>query len=805
MQRYNPQKIEQKWQSIWLKKGFYQAKDFAKSPKFYVLVEFPYPSGDGLHVGHVRSYTALDALARKKRMQGFNVLYPMGWDAFGLPAENYAIKTGIHPSITVKKNIANFKRQMISLGLSFDWKREINTTDPKYYKWTQWIFLKLFGKGLAYKKRMPINWCPSCKIGLANEEVVNAKCERCGAGVEVKEKEQWMLKITKYADRLISDLGKVDYLEKIKAQQINWIGRSEGINFKETIKDLDIEVEAYDSIPQTYIAQTFTVIAPEHPLVKKLVEGTEYEKPVMKFVEDVRKKKLANQFDIEKEMDGIFTGRYIKNPFGKGDLPIWIASYAVVDYGTGIVNCSAHDERDFKFAKKYGIPLRIALLPEDEELAKKVMSLEVFYRKPDGLIQEPEEFKGMRWDESREKIINYIVKKGLGKKAVQYKLRDWVFSRQHYWGEPIPLISCARCGQVPVPEKSLPVKLPFVKKYQPTGTGDSPLATITKWVNVKCPKCKGPAKRETDTMPNWAGSSWYFIRYLDPKNSNKIADSKKLKYWMPVDWYNGGMEHTTLHLLYSRFWYKFLYDIKVVPQSEPYAKRTSHGMVLAEDGRKMSKSWGNVINPDDVVKQYGADTLRVYEMFMGPFDQMITWDVHGIIGVRRFLERLWSTALSCDRKENNKEIKMALHCLIKKVSEDLESAKFNTAIAAFMEFLNLISKEKYGKDTIKKLLILFAPFAPFITEELWEKTGEKKSIHLQKWPEYDPGIIKKEKIQLVIQINGKVRDIIEAEAGISEEEAKNLALGSEKIKKWLEGKEVKKIIFVRGRLINIVL
>jgi len=806
--KYNPQKIEKKWQAVWAKNNFYKAKDSSKNQKFYVLVEFPYPSGDGLHVGHCRSFSAFDAVARKKRMQGFNVLYPMGWDAFGLPAENYAIKTGIHPSITVKKNIANFKRQMKSLGLSFDWDREINTTDPKYYKWTQWIFLQLFKHNLAYKRRMPINWCSACKTGLANEEVVEGKCERCGNISEQKEKEQWMLKITKYADRLIKDLDTVDYLDKIKSQQINWIGRSEGINFKETIKDLNIEVEVYDSIPQTYIAQTFTVIAPEHPLVEKLIHGTQYEKPVMEFVENIKKKKLANQFDIEKEMGGIFTGRYIKNPFGKGDLPIWIASYVVADYGTGMVNCSAHDARDFAFAKKYGIPLRIALLPKDGELAKKVEGLEVFYREPDGLIQEPLEFKGMRWDESRDKIIDYIVKNGLGKKTVQYKLRDWVFSRQHYWGEPIPIIHCAVCGAVPVPEKDLPVKLPFVKNYQPTGTGESPLAAISSWVNTKCPKCGDPAKRETDTMPNWAGSSWYFMRYIDPKNDKMAADPKKLKYWMPVDWYNGGMEHTTLHLLYSRFWYKFLYDIKVVPQSEPYAKRTSHGVVLAEDNQKMSKSRGNVVNPDSVIKEHGADTLRVYEMFMGPFDQMIAWDTKGIIGVRRFLERFWNLSLgSAKNKKSTTEILIALNRLIKKVTEDLDAAKFNTAVAAFMEFSNFAAEcqNDIGIDAVKELLVLFSPFAPHIAEELWSEIGNKKSINLEKWPKHDDKLTKQESVTIIVQINGKVRDKIEVSSGMPEEEVKKMCLAREKIKPQIEGKEIKKIIFVKDRLVNIVL
>lgn len=807
--KYNSQKIERKWQAVWEKKKFYQAKDFSKSKKFYVLVEFPYPSGDGLHVGHVRSYTALDAVSRYKRMQGFNVMYPMGWDAFGLPAENYAIKTGIHPSITVKKNIATFKKQMKSLGLSFDWSREINTTDPKYYKWTQWIFLQLYKNGLAYKKKMAVNWCPKDKIVLANEEVIDGKCERCGTPVERREKEQWMLKITKYADRLIKDLDTVNYLDKIKIQQINWIGRSEGINLRNKIKDSNIEFEVYDSIPQTFMAQTFTVIAPEHPLLPELVKGTEYEKPVLDAAQKIIQKRLLKSYDEVKDMEGIFTGRYVENYCGTGrDLPIWVASYVVADYGTGIVNCSAHDERDYLFAKKYGIPLKPVLFPKNQELADKVKKQEIFYREPDGILEEPAEFKGLTWEQAREPIINYIIKNGWGTKAINYKLRDWIFSRQHYWGEPIPIIHCPVCGMVPVPEKDLPVKLPFVKKYLPTDTGESPLSEIFSWVNVKCPQCRVPAKRETDTMPNWAGSSWYFMRYIDPKNNKNLVDSKKLKYWMPVNWYNGGMEHTTLHLLYSRFWYKFLYDIKVAPQSEPYQKRTSHGIVLAQDGRKMSKSWGNVINPDSVVKEFGADTLRLYEMFMGPFDQMIAWDSNGIVGCRRFLDRLWNFVLA-ERKAKNssKEVEAVLHKLIKKVSEDLEAAKFNTAIAAFMETLNFFQtkQNEVGKDATEKLIILFAPFAPHIAEESWSALGNKKSVHLQPWPKFNPAFIKEEKVTIIIQVNGKVRGKIEADANIAEEKAKELALQEPRIKELVGNQSVKKIIFVEGKLINIVI
>ncbi len=796
----------------------YRAEDFSDKPKWYNLVEFPYPSGAGLHVGHVRSYTALDVVSRKLRMQGFNVLYPIGWDAFGLPTENYAIKHKIHPRIATEENIATFKRQLKSLGLSYDWSREIDTTDPEYYKWTQWIFLKFYEHGLAYKKKMPINWCLSCKVGLANEEVVEGRCERCGGPTEKREKEQWMLAITKYADRLISDLDTVDYLEKIKTQQINWIGRSEGINFTEKVKDLNIEFEVYDSIPQTFLAQTFTIIAPEHPLVKKLVEGTEYEKPVMEFVEEIKRKKAIKKFDIEKDLEGIFTGRYVENPFGTGDLPIWIASYVLADYGTGIVNCSAHDERDFAFAKKYNIPLKIVLLPEDKKQAKKVKKLDEFYREPDGLIQQPEEFKGMRWDKSREPLINYIEKKGFGKKAVNYKLRDWIFSRQHYWGEPIPIVFCEKCGTVPVPEKDLPVKLPDVENYEPTDTGESPLAKITDWVNTTCPVCGGPARRETDTMPNWAGSSWYFLRYADPKNDKAFADAEKLKYWMPVNLYNGGMEHTTLHLLYSRFWNKFLYDIGVVPTSEPYARRVSHGMVLAEDGKKMSKSLGNVINPDEVVDELGADTLRMYEMFMGPFGEAIPWSAEGTRGVKRFLDRVWKLRNRVENQESrikNKILDSLVHKTIKKVTDDIDGFKFNTAVSALMILLNAFEKEeKISAHDYKILLLLLSPLAPHIAEELWshlapdpspsqEKGGV--SIFQQLWPQFNPELIKEEKINLVIQVNGKIRDTVEIEVGLVEDEVKKTALENEKVKKWIEGKEIVKVIFVKDKLVNIVI
>jgi len=797
MEQYNPQEIELRWQDYWEKNKFFQAEDFFKKPKKYILIEFPYPSGEGLHVGHCRSYSALDAVARKKRMEGYNVLFPIGWDAFGLPTENYALRTGIHPKIATEKNIANFKRQLKSLGLSFDWSREINTTDPKYYKWTQWIFLKFFEKGLAYQASLSINWCPSCKIGLANEEVVSGRCERCGAQAEKKVLKQWMLKITAYADRLMDDLQIVDYLEKIKAQQINWIGKSYGteINFK--VIDLNEVIKVFTTRADTLFGVTAIVLASEHPLVEKLITKENKEK-VEKYIEESKKKSDFEREKLEKEKTGVFTGSYCLNPINSEKVPIWVGDYVVLSYGGGAVMVvPAHDYRDYDFAKKYGLEIREVIFGGD-------ISKDAFVDY--GTLVNSDEFNGLSSKEAIEKITEWLEKKGLGRKTVQYKLRDWVFSRQHYWGEPIPIIHCQKCGQVSVPEKDLPVELPYVEKYQPTGTGESPLAAISNWVNVKCPKCGGEARRETDTMPNWAGSNWYYMRYCDPQNDKSLADPKKLKYWLPVDWYNGGMEHTTLHLLYSRFCYKFLFDVGIAPQSEPYQRRTSHGIVLAEDGRKMSKSFGNVINPDDIVQKYGADTLRVYEMFMGPFDQAIAWSTRGVRGAFRFLERVWKLVLESSQNKSSSKILRALHKLNKKIDNDLEVTKFNTIIAAFMEFVNLCQdhKEEIGRDVIERLLILLSPFAPHISEELWQKLGHKKSIFLEKWPKYDSEFTKEEIITLIIQVNGKIRDKIEVEADISEEEAKKLALSRKIVQKWIEEKEIKKVIFVPGKLINIV-
>jgi len=782
---YEPNKIEPKWQDRWEKERAFLAEDSSKKLKQYLLLEFPYPSGDGLHVGHCRPYCALDAIARQKRMAGANVLFPIGWDAFGLPTENYAIKHGIHPSIATEKNIANFKRQLKSLGLSFDWSREINTTDPKYYKWTQWIFLKLLEKGLAYQAEIPINWCPACKIGLANEEVVLGNCERCGAPVVRKIQKQWMLKITAYADRLIEDLEKLDFPERVKSQQINWIGKSFGTEVNFPIDNQQSSINVFTTRADTLFGVTALVLAPEHPLAGKLVAEENREK-VKEYIETAKNKSDFEREKLEKgSKSGVFTGSFCKHPLTDERIPIWIGDYVVATYGGGaVMMVPAHDKRDYDFAKKYGLG------------TKEVVS--------DGVLIDSGKFTGLKSEEAIDKITKELEKKKLGGGMVQYKLRDWVFSRQHYWGEPMPLIHCQKCGTVPVPEKDLPVELPYVEKYQPTGTGESPLSAIQEWVNTKCPKCGGPAKRETDTMPNWAGSNWYYMRYCDPNNDKALADPKKLKYWMPVDWYNGGMEHTTLHLLYSRFIYKFLFDIGAAPQNEPYQKRTSHGIVLAADGRKMSKSFGNVVNPDDIVKKYGADTLRIYEMFMGPFDQAIAWSEQGVKGVARFLGKIWK--LNLKPRLKNKNLENLVQKTIQKITNDLENVKFNTAISALMILVNEMEKEEsVSADDYEALLILLAPFAPHLAEELWSKLGHTTSVFEEQWPEFDPKLIKEDRITLVVQINGKVRDTIEVKADISEREARELTLSRKKVKNYILDKEIKKVFFVKGKLINIVI
>ncbi len=795
---YNPQKIEKKWQDYWEKNNFYQAEDFSEKAKQYILVEFPYPSGQGLHVGHVRGYTALDAIARKRRMQGYNVLFPIGWDAFGLPAENYAIKKGVHPSKIVEENISNYTNQIKNLGLSFDWSREINTTDPDYYKWTQWIFLQLFKKKLAYQAKVPINWCPSCKIGLAHEEVIHGECERCGAKVEQKEIKQWMLKITDYADRLIEDLDDLDYLKEIKKQQIEWIGKSHGTEIDFKIEDSNEAIKVFTTRVDTIFGVTAVVIAPEHSLVEKVIT-----KDRLKEVEDyIDKSKEKTEFErtkMDKEKTGVFSGSYCINPATGEKVPIWIGDYVVATYGGGAVMVvPAHDKRDYEFAKKYGLEIKEVVSGGD--ISKEAYT-------DYGKLINSGDFNGLSSEEAIEKITKWLKEKGFGEKKVNYKLRDWVFSRQHYWGEPIPVIHCKKCGVVPVPEKDLPVELPFVENYKPTETGESPLAKIDEWVNVKCPKCGAEARRETDTMPNWAGSNWYYMRYCDPENNNDLADPKKLDYWLPVDWYNGGPEHITLHLLYSRFIYKFLFDIKKAPTKEPYNKRTLHGIVLAEDGRKMSKSLGNVVNPDDIVKEYGADSLRVYEMFMGPFDQSIAWSTESLNGVYKFLGKVWRLVLRCkDNKESSKEVLKRVHQLNKKVEEDTEKTKFNTAVAAFMEFVNFAqeNKDDVGKEVIERMLILLAPIAPHIAEELWSRIGNKESIFQEKWPEYDPSLVEEDVVTIVIQINGKVRDEIDVSSEISQKEVEKLAFDRKKVQNWIDDKEIKKTIFVPGKLINFV-
>ncbi len=924
MKEYDHKKLEKKWQTAWDKNKVYQAKDSSKKPKFYSLIEFPYPSGDGLHVGHPRPYIGMDVISRKKRMEGFNVLYPIGWDAFGLPTENYAIKTGLDPRVVTKKNTDNFRRQIKSIGISFDWSREINTTDPKYYKWTQWIFLQFFKKGLAYKKKMVINWCPKDKIGLANEEVVGGMCERCGTAVEKREKEQWMLAITKYADRLDKDLDTVDYLPQIKLSQKNWIGRSEGAEIEFAVGQDKIKV--FTTRPDTIFGATFLALAPE---IANKMAGKDFGVKVDTDREN-------------KEKIGLDTGLKAKNPANGEMIPVFAVNYVSADYGTGaIMGVPAHDERDYEFAKKYNLEIKNVVEPlfvnnegsdavrpdlpvvrreavvcvvkhwkEDKYLClkwKKVAwsgfvtggidgdspveagkreileetgyknakfikeldskinvqfyhvlkgenrwahfqglyfelesgeqqdiseeesnihdihwvdrkQVENFLAVPDmkliwqkvhsdggiysgkGILVNSGKFSGQDSEVAKKEIIKFVG----GQEKTTFKLRDWIFSRQRYWGEPIPVVHCDKCGMVALPEKDLPLELPKVKNYQPTDSGESPLANISKWVNTKCPKCKGPAKRETDTMPNWAGSSWYYLRYTDPKNAKAFADKKNLKYWTPVDWYNGGNEHTTLHVLYSRFWHKFLFDLGLVPTSEPYMKRTSHGLIMGEGGVKMSKSLGNVINPDDIVNRYGADTLRLYEMFMGPFDQAIAWSEEAIVGPRRFLERVWKLQYKVDKKSLHTE--SAIQKTIKKVTEDIDGMKFNTAISTLMIFVNEVEKlPSISVNVYKTLLKLLTPFAPHMTEELWGVLGNKKSINLESWPVYDASKVEKEGVKIIIQINGKLRGEIVVDEDATEEEVKKQALGIETISKFIAGGEVKKVIYVKNRLINIVL
>ena len=797
---YNHREVETKWQDIWDKeKAFATSTDYSK-PKYYALVEFPYPSGQGLHVGHPRPYTALDIVARKRRMQGYNVLYPMGWDAFGLPTENYAIKNHIHPKIVTKNNVARFKNQLHSLGYSFDWDREINTTDPKYYKWTQWIFLKLFKAGLAYKTEMPINWCTSCKVGLANEEVVNGVCERCGSEVVRKVKSQWMLKITAYAEKLIEGLDTVDYIERVKVSQKNWIGKSTGAEVDFVLKDKEDKLTVYTTRPDTLFGVTYMVMSPEHPFIDKYKDSIKNWDDVVAYREMAAKKSDFERTEIAKDKTGVMLdGLTAVNPVNGKEIPVWISDYVLMTYGTGaIMAVPAHDERDWEFAKKFNMPIIevVAGSPVDVNEA-------VFTDVATGTLVNSEFLNGLSVADAKKKIIEFLTEKGIGHEKTNYKLRDWVFSRQRYWGEPIPIVKCEKCGYVPLPESELPLELPDVESYMPTDNGESPLAHMTDWVNTTCPCCGGPAKRETDTMPQWAGSSWYFLRYTDPTNENALASPEALKYWMPVDWYNGGMEHTTLHLLYSRFWHRFLYDEGVVPCPEPYQKRTSHGMILGSNGEKMSKSRGNVVNPDDIVREYGADTLRTYEMFIGAFDLSASWSEDGVKGCRRFLERVWKLQdILTDDEGYSADMETKMHQTIKKVSSDFESLKYNTAIAAMMSLINdFYKKNAVTKGEFKTLLTLLNPVAPHITEELWQANGFDGRLYQTSWPEYDEEKTVESTIELAVQINGKMKGTLK----VSKDEQKDniLAMAKEMLGDKLTGTIVKEI-YVPGRIVNIV-
>lgn len=797
--KYNFSSIEKKWQDIWGNKQIFAASQDYTKPKYYALVEFPYPSGQGLHVGHPRSYTALDIVARKRRMEGYNVLYPMGWDAFGLPTENYAIKNHIHPEIVTQKNVEHFKAQLKSLGLSFDWSREINTTDPDYYKWTQWIFLQLFKKGLAYKKEMNVNWCTGCKVVLANEEVVGGVCERCGSEVIHKVKSQWMLKITEYAQRLIDDLDLVQYIDRVQISQKNWIGRSTGaqVQFDTTAGDI---LEIYTTRPDTLFGATYMVIAPEHPYLKKWENIITNLAAVRDYAAMAAKKSDFERTEIIKEKTGVkLEGVCGINPVNGKEIPIFVSDYVLMTYGTGaIMAVPAHDERDWDFAKKFQLPIIEVVKGGNVEQA-------AFTDCATGIMVNSGLLDGLPVEKAKERIIGWLQEHDKGYPKINYKLRDWVFSRQRYWGEPIPIIYCEKCGYVPIPEQELPLRLPEVESYEPTDTGESPLASIHDWVNVACPHCHGPAKRETDTMPQWAGSSWYFLRYCDPHNSGALASKEALDYWLPVDWYNGGMEHTTLHLLYSRFWHKFLFDIGVVSCPEPYAKRTSHGMILGENGEKMSKSRGNVVNPDDIVKEYGADTMRLYEMFIGDFEKSAPWSSASIKGCKRFLERVFGLQDIVKNTQDSPQVIQALHKTIKKVTEDIENLKFNTAIASMMSLLNEIYDQKaVSPETFKILLILLNPFAPHMTEEVWETMGFGGMLNQQKWPAYDPEKCKDASIEIVAQIGGKTRARLHVPAEITSQEAIEKVKQLPEIQPLINGKTIIKEIYVPKKLVNLV-
>ncbi len=812
--KYEVKKFEKKWQEKWFKSDIYFAKDFDEREKKYVLVEFPYPSGSGLHMGHAFSFTGGDVYARFQRMQGFNVLFPMGWDAFGLPTENYAIKMKRKPQDITKENTKMFKEQMKALGFSFDWSREINSTDPEYYKWTQWIFLKLFEKGLAYKEEKPINWCPSCKIGLANEEVVDGNCERCGEGATKKNLSQWIVKITKYADRLIEGLEETDFVEKVKAAQINWIDRKDWIDIIYKVKGLKEKVVVSTTRPDTNFGATFVVLAPEHELVQKILNGevkvNEDVEKIRKYVkESLKKSELDRQKDVlGRKKTGVFTGLYALNPLNGSEMPIWITDFVLSTVGTGaVVGVPGHDVRDFEFAEQFNLPV-IRVVEDDKGNRGEVNSVEdVFVG--EGIAMNSDFLDGLKTVDAIEKVMNYLEKKGWGQRVTRYHLRDWIFSRQHYWGEPIPMIFCEKCAWVPVPEKDLPVLLPEVENYEPTDTGESPLAKMGEWVNVKCPKCQGDAKRETDTMPNWAGSDWYYVRYLDPHNDKMLAEKKKMKYWLPVDVYIGGDEHNTLHLLYSRFIYQFLYDLDVVVTPEPYFKRISHGVILGKDNQRMSKSKGNVVIPEDITREFGADVARAYLMFMGPFDSTIAWNEKSLMGVKRFSERVFKFIV--DNKgvfgsEDSDEVLKKINTTVKDITKSLENFHFNTPVARLMEMLNLFEqteKSLISKDTVKTFLKLLSPYMPFLAEELWEVIGEPYSIHEKQWPKFNEKLLIEDKVEIPVQINGKVRGKINIDANISEKDLEKKILENKRFKKHIVG-DIKKLIYVKGKIVNIV-
>ena len=797
--KYDFASVEPKWQKYWEEHGSFRASEDHTKPKFYALVEFPYPSGHGMHVGHIKAYSGLEVVSRKRRMQGYNVLYPMGWDAFGLPTENYAIKNKIHPRIVTENNVKHFKQQLHSLGYSFDWDREINTTDPQYYKWTQWIFLKLFKEGLAYKSEMPINWCTSCKVGLANEEVVNGVCERCGSPVVRKVKSQWMLKITDYAEKLLEGLEDVDYIERVKVSQKNWIGKSQGAEVEFQVAGKGEKLTVYTTRPDTLFGATYMVVSPEHPMLDKYKEDIKNWDAIQDYREQAAKKSDFERSELAKEKTGVaIDGLSAINPVNEKEIPIWVSDYVLMSYGTGaIMAVPAHDTRDWEFAKKFDLPI-IEVVAGGENVQE-----EAYTDVASGKLINSGFLDGLEVAEAKKKMIAFLEEKGIGKSKTNFKLRDWVFSRQRYWGEPIPIVKCEKCGYVPLPESELPLELPDVDSYMPTDNGESPLAAMTDWVNTTCPCCGGPAQRETDTMPQWAGSSWYFLRYTDPKNTEALASKEALKYWLPVDWYNGGMEHTTLHLLYSRFWHRFLYDQGVVPTKEPYQKRTSHGMILGENGEKMSKSRGNVVNPDDIVMDYGADTLRTYEMFIGAFDLSASWSENGVKGCRRFLDRVWKLQeILVDGNEYRSAFETKMHQTIQKVSSDFENLKYNTAIAAMMSLLNDFYKEgSINRAEFKTFLILLNPVAPHITEEIWENCGYEGRVYTQTWPEFDEAKTVEDTIELPVQINGKTRAVVTLPADVDKDTA--IAAGKELIADKLTGTIVKEI-YVPGRIINIV-